>query len=396
MMNELRMYVERLFEGKVLTAENIELKEEIYGNLVARYEDLIAGGMEADEALRRTKESFTSVDDVLDGGLAEGPDVNPVEDSAEERDGQGAKASVDSEPAAASSGSPLCGGAAATNEQGGPTPIAEDGAASPHSQPSQAPERKRVWPIVLVSVLAGVLLLGIGFAGCSLMLGVRSLDRSDSKTTSSVEDTSDSTVEEGTNGSGSNGAGNGKGDQGAASASNREIFVDEAGQIWVDGEPGDELATEVVNAGYDVVSQYLDTDLSDAARVESLLRSLPMGGYAGDIDVTKGDDVLSLAYREVPETYDSDSVDAALVYDMTAVFCAMPLVNEIQVTVTESDDPLDEDYYVFLRDNMQGCYGVRLDDAMVNEDGWRQLKNDNLYRRHFIERMVDAAEREWR
>ena len=30
-MNELRMYVEHLFEGKVLTSENIELKEEIYG-----------------------------------------------------------------------------------------------------------------------------------------------------------------------------------------------------------------------------------------------------------------------------------------------------------------------------------------------------------------------------
>ena len=44
-MNELRMYVEHLFEGKVLTPENIELKEEIYGNLVARYEDLIASGL---------------------------------------------------------------------------------------------------------------------------------------------------------------------------------------------------------------------------------------------------------------------------------------------------------------------------------------------------------------
>lgn len=28
-MNELRMYVEHLFEGKVMTAELIELKEEI-------------------------------------------------------------------------------------------------------------------------------------------------------------------------------------------------------------------------------------------------------------------------------------------------------------------------------------------------------------------------------
>ena len=44
-MNELRMYVEHLFEGRVLTAEMIELKEEIYGNLVARYEDYVAGGM---------------------------------------------------------------------------------------------------------------------------------------------------------------------------------------------------------------------------------------------------------------------------------------------------------------------------------------------------------------
>ncbi|WP_443812878.1 permease prefix domain 1-containing protein, partial [Collinsella sp.] len=64
-MNELRMYVEHLFQGKVLTAENIELKEEIYGNLVARYEDLVAGGMSEDEALARTKESFTSLDDVF-------------------------------------------------------------------------------------------------------------------------------------------------------------------------------------------------------------------------------------------------------------------------------------------------------------------------------------------
>ena len=44
-MNELRMYVEHLFKGKVLTADMIELKEEIYGNLVARYEDYLAQGM---------------------------------------------------------------------------------------------------------------------------------------------------------------------------------------------------------------------------------------------------------------------------------------------------------------------------------------------------------------
>lgn len=102
-MNELRMYVEHLFEGKVLTPENIELKEEIYGNLVARYEDLIAEGVSEEEALKRTKESMTSIDGVLnsdgdqpdpsngsvnaddvpaeieDGVVAGGPDDAPVD-----------------------------------------------------------------------------------------------------------------------------------------------------------------------------------------------------------------------------------------------------------------------------------------------------------------------------
>ena len=64
-MNELRMYVEHLFEGKVLTSSTIELKEEIYGNLVARYEDLIDGGASPEEALSLTKQSMTSIDDVV-------------------------------------------------------------------------------------------------------------------------------------------------------------------------------------------------------------------------------------------------------------------------------------------------------------------------------------------
>ena len=151
-----------------------------------------------------------------------------------------------------------------------------------------------------------------------------------------------------------------------------------------------------MNAGYGVVAEYGDTDLADAAKVEALLRSLPMGEYASDVDVTKGVDVLSLAYRELPETLEGDSVDAALAYDVTAVFCAMPLVNEIQITLTESDEPLDESYYVFKRDEVQSRYGVRLDDLLVNEAGWHQIKEDNLYRRKFIENMVDAAEKEWK
>ena len=59
------MHVEHLFEGRMLDAETIELKEEIYGNLVARYDDYVAQGMSADEAYRRTCEAVTSIEDVL-------------------------------------------------------------------------------------------------------------------------------------------------------------------------------------------------------------------------------------------------------------------------------------------------------------------------------------------
>ena len=72
-MNELRMYVEHLFEGKVLTPENIELKEEIYGNLIARYEDLIAEGVSEEEALERTKQSMSSLDEIDEDMASDDP-----------------------------------------------------------------------------------------------------------------------------------------------------------------------------------------------------------------------------------------------------------------------------------------------------------------------------------
>lgn len=66
-MNELRMYVEHLFEGRTLTNDVIELKEEIYGNLVARYDDYLAQGMGETDALTKTMASITGVDELLDG-----------------------------------------------------------------------------------------------------------------------------------------------------------------------------------------------------------------------------------------------------------------------------------------------------------------------------------------
>lgn len=379
-MNELRMYVEHLFEGKVLTPENIELKEEIYGNLVARYEDLIASGLDESEAIAQTKESMTSIDDVII--------ENPKDSSSDECDGDDISDVADE---SGDSHDPDQVDPVASTPHDGPTPITENVAVL-HQQPEQSTPRKRTWPFVLACVLIGLLVMGIGFAGCSLMFGIKAFDQYDGEQTEHVENV-DASRGEGSSGSGSTAAGN---TNPTPTKKNSEIFIDENGQVWVDGELGDELAEEVVNAGYGVVAEYGDTDLADAAKVEALLRSLPMGEYASDVDVTKGVDVLSLAYRELPETLEGDSVDAALAYDVTAVFCAMPLVNEIQITLAESDEPLDESYYVFKRDEVQSRYGVRLDDLLVNEAGWHQIKEDNLYRRKFIENMVDAAEKEWK
>lgn len=379
-MNELRMYVEHLFEGKVLTPENIELKEEIYGNLVARYEDLIASGLDESEAIAQTKESMTSIDDVII--------ENPTDSSSDECDGDDISDVADE---SGDSHDPDQVDPVASTPHDGPTPITENVAVL-HQQSEQSTPRKRTWPFVLACVLIGLLVMGIGFAGCSLMFGIKAFDQYDGEQTEHVENV-DASRGEGSSGSGSTAAGNANP---TPTKKNSEIFIDENGQVWVDGELGDELAEEVVNAGYGVVAEYGDTDLADAAKVEALLRSLPMGEYASDVDVTKGVDVLSLAYRELPETLEGDSVDAALAYDVTAVFCAIPLVNEIQITLTESDEPLDESYYVFKRDEVQSRYGVRLDDLLVNEAGWHQIKEDNLYRRKFIENMVDAAEKEWK
>lgn len=161
-MNELRMYVEHLFEGRVLTAENIELKEEIYGNMVARYEDLLEDGLSAEEALRRTKESFTSVDDVL------------AEEGAEHVSLPEADASIESVVPLDDSDQPTATSDPAVTH-GYPTPVTESGSAVLHPQPSQSVERRRIWPLVLISVVGIIIVLLVGLVGCNMVRGIESL-----------------------------------------------------------------------------------------------------------------------------------------------------------------------------------------------------------------------------
>ena len=115
-MNELRMYVEHLFEGRVLTQESIELKEEIYGNLVARYEDYVAGGMSEAEALETTKASFTSIEDVFkESGEAEGSNAG---EAASAHAGESGAASWNAGAAQAAPGADGMGSAAEAAPRG--------------------------------------------------------------------------------------------------------------------------------------------------------------------------------------------------------------------------------------------------------------------------------------
>lgn len=405
-MNEIRMYVEHLFEGRMLTAENIELKEEIYGNLVARYEDYVAGGMDPAEALEKTKASMSSIDDVIEG-------VDDVRETARADNGDAAKAdtaetTVLPNAAVAKGSSPAQPGTVGETVTmpvaGAPLPPAgfegevdEDVASVSSSANAAAPKGKRTRNIIIAAAAGFALFVVVGVGLIYALRIDRVEDRADSAVTE-VQNSGQSTTNGGTASGQQSGQANGQSNSGqgnGASARNKEVVVDADGTVWVDGELGDDIAVAVVNAQPGDISLYAETDPSDAANVESLIRLLPMSEWATDIDVTLGVDVLGFAYREVPDGYDGDSIDLALSYNTMALFCSMPLLNEVRVTVTEADDPMDEDYYVFTRDNAQSRFGVMLSADMMNEAGWHQLKEDNLYNRKFAENMVDAAEREW-
>lgn len=405
-MNEIRMYVEHLFEGRMLTAENIELKEEIYGNLVARYEDYVAGGMDPAEALEKTKASMSSIDDVIEG-------IDDAHETDRADNGDTAKAdtaetTVLPNAAVAKGSSPAqpgtVGETVAMPVAGAPLPPAgfegevdEDVASVSSSANAAASKGKRTRNIIIAAAAGFALFVVVGVGLIYALRIDRVEDRADSAVTE-VQNSGQSTTNGGTASGQQSGQANGQSNSGqgnGASARNKEVVVDADGTVWVDGELGDDIAVAVVNAQPGDISLYAETDPSDAANVESLIRLLPMSEWATGIDVTLGVDVLGFAYREVPDGYDGDSIDLALSYNTMALFCTMPLLNEVRVTVTEAGDPMDEDYYVFTRDNAQSRFGVMLSADMMNEAGWHQLKEDNLYSRKFAENMVDAAEREW-
>ena len=77
--------------------------------------------------------------------------------------------------------------------------------------------------------------------------------------------------------------------------------------------------------------------------------------------MTRGNGVLSVAYEKLPEL-DGDSVDAALIYTASALFCAIPDAMDIQVTVSEADydDRNEVDTYAFHRSMLEEAPALHL------------------------------------
>ncbi len=386
-MNELRMYVERLFEGKVLTKDTIELKEEIYGNLVARYEDYVASGVSEAEALQKTKASITSIEDVLaEQNESLGAGDKTAQDAASSMD---AVSSMD-----ATSNMNTAGNTDSADGTGSIVTADATNAVGAHKTP-----RKR-WMYV-VGAVAAVFLLGmLVVAGINVFKGTTGT-RSYEQALTSQASTGNTSNQSNSNTQDNQSSSAATTDSTATTTTESlptdrlryDIYIDANGNLRYDDDYADELIYAIVESSYTDVATFVGTSLSDTTATASFVASLPMGEWFAALNASSGGDVLSYSYNAVPEHCDDDSVEAALAYNATAIFCAMSDVSRIAIAVSESDDPYDYDYYVFDRTVVETLYGISLTSDLVNEAGWQQLKVDNLYASHFIESMIDRAER---
>lgn len=333
--SDIRMYVEHLFEGRTLDAETIELKEEIYGNLVARFDDYVAQGMGTDEAYRRTCDAVTSVEDVLG-----------------EKDGAVAAEPTAVAPAAAEG----------PQAEGGvpPTPAAE--------VPASPKRRWSTGAIVAVSV-AGVLL-----AGVILVTVFNVLNMSDAR--NAYDTTTDATVQQVTDGGttsdqvdiSTNGGGN-------------------ANQYGTPEQTGADLTEEVLAQSASSLAAYSGTGLGDVTRVEELVRSLPVGAYVSGVSTEVDRRALEVTYTYQDRdrvAWDDDHVDQALVYDVVALMSTIDGLDVVRIVEAEPDDGrYDTDVRIFDRTVIEGMLGTPLSSELLTEDTWNTTRDQVMSQRYW-------------
>lgn len=393
-MNELRMYVEHLFEGRVLTRESIELKEEIYGNLVARYEDYVAGGMSEAEALEKTKASFTSIEDVFkESGEAE--DSNAGEAASAEA-GESGAASWNAGTAQAAPGAAGMGSAAETAKMPRPegAPVPPDGVgaegqatAGTHAAPKTRAPRK-IWPFVVGGVLAAFILLAIVGTAVFGLIGEANVGEPSSTAQSITQSDSAAT-------DASQGTANGQDNSNAGGGSSSQTYgdLDDQREYEATKAVDDAIAAHSI----DTLKSYTGNSLPD----QGFFEHLPLSMYVSSTGSEQGGRAsYNVYYAGVSDDIDGDGVDRALVYNAVAAFSVYPELQTINFTVQDADDTAhDANVYSFNRDTLEHAFDNASGGAITqlnstlyeSQESWDQVR-DYVTRNHFYDRQTDLAE----
>lgn len=339
-MNELRMYVEHLFEGRVLTAEAIELKEEIYGNLVARYDDYRAQGMGESDALTKTMASVTDINELLDDfdesnaengasedalNAASGTRAN-AEGEAVASDAAGGKDATRPGAQDAGNGAVLAHSDAprigvSTPPEGAPAPDAASGSESAADEKggagdtSRAPENqpKRQGLRVALIALGAVAVLAVAFAvGIPLLGGASLLAQKYNPT--------------------------------GATAPSDELSTQDGN---ADDEPEEDFAqSDVQRSAIQMqledlrladIQQYLNAGvMGNAANLAELIDRLPgstLGPSVEEVDAASR--TVQLAYRYQEDSVDDEDLDRALVFNATVLMCATDAPDTVRIVTCD-------------------------------------------------------------
>lgn len=322
---DIRMHVEHLFEGRTLDTETIELKEEIYGNLVARFDDYVAQGMDEDEAYRRTCEAVASVEDVLDS----------------EKDSEAAVGHT---------------------------------AAAPVAEPAVSQRKRWSAGAIVAAAVAGVLVVGIIAATA---FGVLSTDDArnayDSTTNVDVQRITDDTPVHQDDATTGGGHGNGN-----AAGSAPQDGTGNGYGAGAEGSTG--LDAEVYAHSVDELAAYEGMSVSSEPFL-AMMNALPLGFYAhqaladpdtGTVEVTYTYDDRDALAR------DDDCVDRALVYDVVAAMSVTSDLRTLRIVELETDDDgeLDRDVHVFDRATVEGILGFPLNADLLTADTWDATRNE--------------------
>lgn len=430
-MNELRMYVEHLFEDKVLTNENIELKEEIYGNLVARYEDYLSEGMSSVEALAKTKESITSIEDVLanetedaaPGEAAESPAEQPAVSHASRFSASqmASENRVSADPDSADQGQSAAGDAAETvampRPEGAPVPPSgvNAGAATASAAPATAPtpRRKRKWPFVVAGVLVAILVLSVvgifafNFVGDTDLDGSQRTSQTTVPVTGNGNGAGNSNAGNGVgtgNGASGTGSGAGAGSGAGSSSGTGSANAGDATQYLHYLDPEDQyehemtsqLATEIQNCDAGELQKFT----SGATSFDEVAAALPLGAYVESAAREANGTTLNIRYGQVHDAYDGDMVDRALVYNAVSLMALYPDAQTVNIALHEQGDHAhDADYFSFQRrrlenglSNMSGNAITQINSSLFEStDAWDQTCA-YILSEHFCDNQVDVAE----